>query len=42
MAGDVYIFTGANDNYDVSLSFNYTQRNCLDLPGQAMSCYSPK
>ncbi|KAM0067743.1 hypothetical protein Hdeb2414_s0002g00064891 [Helianthus debilis subsp. tardiflorus] len=28
MAGDMFIFTGANDDsYDVSLSFNYMQRN---------------
>ncbi|KAJ0490932.1 hypothetical protein HanHA300_Chr12g0461251 [Helianthus annuus] len=27
IAGDIFIFTGANDdNYDVSLSFNYMQR----------------
>ncbi|MFS8029383.1 putative cucumisin [Helianthus anomalus] len=49
MAGDVYIFTGANDNYDVSLSFNYTQRFLHDLikpdviaPGvEILAAFSP-
>uniref|UniRef100_A0A251T573 Uncharacterized protein n=1 Tax=Helianthus annuus TaxID=4232 RepID=A0A251T573_HELAN len=31
IAGDIFIFTGANDdNYDVSLSFNYMQRKVRD------------
>ncbi|KAJ0495243.1 hypothetical protein HanIR_Chr12g0606721 [Helianthus annuus] len=30
MAGDIFIFTGANDDsYDVSLSFNYMQRYAI-------------